>query len=105
MITEKKIYECICNESCHSMVVIYWYDSEDDWEEFYFEIQAHSENGFFKRLWMGIKYAFDPLQGCFWTGTSLDRQEATKLRKDLGEKLNDIQKRLLQKSTGTDTKA
>lgn len=83
---ETTVFECICGSTDHILVATRWYDEEDgdDWEEFYFEIQAHYNNGFWRRIWVGLKYVWNPSEGgCFWSGTSLSRDECQKLREAL----------------------
>ena len=83
-----KVFECMCHDTNHLLVATHWWDEEDndyDWEEFYIEVQAHYEKRFFGRIWQGMKYVWNPEDGCFWSGTSLDREEAKKLMMALGQ--------------------
>lgn len=83
-----KVFECICHDTNHLLVVTHWWDEhdeDDDWEEFYIEVQAHYSAGFFRRIWQGMKYVWNPEDGCFWSGTSLDREEAQKLANALND--------------------
>lgn len=45
---------CECGSLEHQLG--FWYDKEDDL--LYVYPKLHTYNGFFKRLWIGIKYAF-----------------------------------------------
>ena len=83
-----KVFECICQDNNHLLIATHWWDDEignDDWEEFYIELQAHYQKGFFGRIWQGMKYVWNPEDGCFWSGTTLDRKEAQKLANALND--------------------
>lgn len=51
---ERKIFVCECGNLEHQFAV--WYDLDD--ESLYFETHLITHRNFFKRLWVGLKYAF-----------------------------------------------
>jgi hypothetical protein len=51
---ERKIFVCECHSLEHQ--VSFWYDEED--ELVYIETHLTTHDNFFKRLWVGLKYAF-----------------------------------------------
>jgi hypothetical protein len=82
----RKVFECECGDTNHLLVVNHWPLEEDGWEDFYIEVQAHYYQGFWGRLWQAIKFVWNPVpNGCFWSGTSLDREEAQKLANALND--------------------
>lgn len=51
---ERLIFVCECESLEHQ--VTFWYDKEYD--QFHTEVRLVTHRNFFKRLWVGIKYAF-----------------------------------------------
>ncbi len=51
---ERKIYTCDCHSLEHQ--IAFWYDDED--QTLYIQPHLFTHQSFFKRLWVGIKYAF-----------------------------------------------
>ena len=93
---EVKVFECICYDENHLMVVTRWWDDDDqdedayEWDELSFAIQAHYEAGFWGRIWQGMKYVWNPEDGCFWSSTVLDKENAARLRDALQEYIEGV---------------
>ena len=51
---ERKFFICECHSLEHQ--IIFWYDSED--KTLYCDPHLVTHRNFFKRLWVGLKYAF-----------------------------------------------
>jgi hypothetical protein len=51
---ERKIFVCECSSLEHQ--VSFWYDEDED--TLYVETHLVTHKNFFKRLWVGLKYAF-----------------------------------------------
>ena len=54
MIEEREIFICDCHSLEH--IFCFWHDTDDN--EVYLQTHLTNYDGFFKRLWIGIKYAF-----------------------------------------------
>jgi len=52
--TDRLIFVCACHSLDHQ--VTFWYDEDD--EQLVTEVRLITHKGFFKRLWVGITYAF-----------------------------------------------
>jgi hypothetical protein len=53
-VKDPKIFLCECNSYNH--LAIFWLD--DEYKQLYVTIHLTTHNSFFKRLWIGLKYAF-----------------------------------------------
>ena len=76
---------CICE--CHSLEhqYVFWYDEEDD--VLYCEPHLTTHKNFFKRLWIGIKYAFGhKAQYGDWDEFSFKKEDLEKLNDFLNKK-------------------
>jgi len=92
-----KVFECICYDANHLMAVTRWWDDDRDanvddyeWDELSLEIQAHYQTGFFGRIWQGMKYVWNPEDGCFWSGTVLSKASAKELIEVLTDYYNGV---------------
>ncbi len=56
MIVKREVFVCECNDISHNIVLelFDWGDGVD----FYINVYVLQYNGFFKRIWIGIKYIF-----------------------------------------------
>lgn len=86
-------YECICQADEHRLVVTY-FPPDPEWpeeHEIYFNVHLNPEWGFWRRLWMGLKYAFGhhSNQGHFYC-TSLEEKDMRRLRAFLNERIGEI---------------
>ncbi len=52
----QEIFICACHSFEHQ--AIFWYDPDYGWDELYVYIHLRTYKGFFKRFWVGLKYAF-----------------------------------------------
>jgi hypothetical protein len=53
---ENKFFICACHSIEHQ--TYFWKDKELGFEELYIEMHLITYRNFFKRLWIGLKYAF-----------------------------------------------
>ena len=55
---EQQLFVCDCGDVSHQFIVS-WYPDDEDWNDLlYFQIHLNQTYGFWKRLWIGFKYAF-----------------------------------------------
>ena len=72
----KELLICTCSSLEHQM--LFWYDKET--RLFAIEVHLCTHRGFFKRLWIGLKYAFG--YKCMygnWDEFLFDKDEVKKL--------------------------
>jgi len=80
--------ECGCNSAEHAIRVIMYDDKESVpcIPEFHINVQLTNRAGFFKRLWLALKYVFNPVSDDYhWVETTLEDEDVNRLLELLSE--------------------
>jgi len=80
----KSIYlECSCQDRSHLVVI----SRDFEHNYLYIEVQLNSYHGFFKRLWLGLKYIFNKnFNNGMWDCSLLNKSEAEQVKSFLESK-------------------
>ena len=83
---EQQLFVCDCGDVSHQFILS-WYPEDGDWsDELYIQIHLNQSNGFWKRLWHGIKYVFGyKCRFGAFDEILLDKNSAARLRNSLDE--------------------
>lgn len=77
---EERILICACHSLEH--MVMFWHDKEDGLV--YVEVHLYTHEGFFKRLWRGLRFAFGyRCRYGEWDSVLLDEKSVITLREFL----------------------
>ena len=84
---ERQTLICECNSLEHQLS--FWYDDEDN--NLYCEPHLTTYRNFFKRLWVGLRYAFGyKSRYGQWDSTIFKKEDLVKLKSYLDSKTKDV---------------
>lgn len=58
MAPEREYVECECSSTEHFLRLTWWKEEDPRFAEIYVDVFLNEYYGFWKRLWLGIKYTF-----------------------------------------------